>query len=161
MFTPSKPLTSEQWKLVEQFQRELDTEYDMRRQMLLTRLDVTVQSFQWSDRGRSKQDQIETKYSANRKLAESMLHGGESTGVAALLAAREDLTIIEKTSNASIRTQSDIQKHVIGQVPDRGGRADEHAAPPREMPSWTNRTAGRGGGRGVSLGLNQGWMILY
>lgn len=137
--------------MVEQFQRELDTEYDMRRQMLLTRLDVTVQSFQWSDKGRSKQDQIEAEYSINRKLAESMMHGGESTSIAALLAAREDLTIIEKTSNASIRTRSDIQKHVMGLVPDRGGRANEHAAPAKEMPSWSNRTAGGrgGGGRGV------------
>lgn len=144
-------MTDEQWKLVDEFQRELDTEYDMRRQMLLTRMDVTVQSFQWSDKGRAKQDQIEERYTTNRNHAESMLHGGESTSVVALLAAREDLTIIEKTSNATVRTRSDIQKHVMGQVPDRGGRAHEHAAPPREMPSWANRTPGRGGGRGVSF----------
>lgn len=45
-FTPVKPLTEKQWKTVQKFQKELDTEYDLRRKMLITRLDVTVQSFQ-------------------------------------------------------------------------------------------------------------------
>lgn len=75
-----------------------------------------------------------------------------------LLASRDDLTIIEKTSNASVRknTRNDVTKIVIGNVPDRGGRTDEVEPPPREMPSWQqNRVAdasrggrgGRGGGR--------------
>lgn len=46
LFTPSKPLTEKQWNTVKKFQKELDTEYNLRRQMLITRLDVTVQSFQ-------------------------------------------------------------------------------------------------------------------
>lgn len=79
--------------------------------------------------------------------------GGKSTDLAALLAAREDLAIIEKTSSANVRknTHTAIQKHVMGNVPDRGGRAYEHAPPPPEMPSWQQqRTRGGGqvGGRG-------------
>lgn len=147
LFTPSQPLTTQQWDTVQQFQRNIEAEYEMRRQMLLTRLDVTIQSFQWSDKARLKQDQIESEYSSNRKFAESLLHGGASTSIVALLAAREDLAIIEKTSSASMRTRSSIEKHVMGQVPDRGGRANEHVAPAREMPSWTKRVPNQQGGR--------------
>ena len=58
--------------------------------------------------------------------------------VAHLLAAREDLAILEKTSNASVRknTRSDVNKVIIGAVPDRGGRPYEQEPPPPEMPPW-------------------------
>lgn len=39
-------LSDKQWKMLEQMQREMHAEYLMRRQMLIKRLDVTVQSFQ-------------------------------------------------------------------------------------------------------------------
>lgn len=45
LFTPSKTLTDKQWSVIGTFQKELETEYNLRRQMLITRLDVTVQSF--------------------------------------------------------------------------------------------------------------------
>lgn len=97
------------------------------------------------------------------------------------MCAREDLAIIEKTSNASVRknTQTAINKIIIGQVlistsknflktsniyfcqvPDRGGRTSEQAPPPPEMPSWQQRSAapqgGRGGGRGGYGGGDRG-----
>lgn len=46
LFTPTKPLQEKQWKRLEQLRNDLDAEYDIRRQMLITRLDVTIQSFQ-------------------------------------------------------------------------------------------------------------------
>jgi uncharacterized protein YjaG (DUF416 family) len=45
LFNPQRPLSDEQWKKLEQIQHELDVEYDLRRKMLLTRLNCTVQSF--------------------------------------------------------------------------------------------------------------------
>lgn len=58
--------------------------------------------------------------------------------LAHLLAARDDLAIIEKTSNASVRknTKSAINSVIIGAVPDRGGRSWEQEPPPPEMPPW-------------------------
>lgn len=58
--------------------------------------------------------------------------------LADLLAARNDLAIIEKTSNASVRknTRSKINSVIIGAVPDRGGRPYEQEPPPPEMPPW-------------------------
>lgn len=135
LFSPAKPLTRDQWCKLEQIQKELDTEYDLRREMLITRLDVTVQSFQWSDNIKGKEDSIAQRYTNKRKELDYLKHGGKTTDLVELLTAREDIAIIDKTSSANVRenTQTDIQKHVIGRVPDRGGRAREHAPPPPEM----------------------------
>lgn len=46
LFNPDKPLKAKQWERLELLRNELDNEYDLRRQMLITRLDVTIQSFQ-------------------------------------------------------------------------------------------------------------------
>lgn len=152
LFTPTQPLSDDQWATVAQFHRDLDAEYDLRRDMLITRLDVTVQSFQWSDKHpRAKRDAIGDLYAQRRRrleAAESVRGGAMQTGVPALLAARVDLAVIERTVSARTRTVAGVQKHLMGGVPDRGGRTLEMAAPPPEMPSWTKRTEGGGGGGG-------------
>ena len=68
--------------------------------------------------------------------------------IAQLLAAREDLAILEKTSNASVRknTRSQVNSVIIGAVPDRGGRPYEQEPPPPEMPPWQKDRAGGQGG---------------
>ena len=51
--TPSlvtQPLSEEQWAKLDQINADMTKEYSIRREMLLTRCDVTVQSFRWSDR---------------------------------------------------------------------------------------------------------------
>jgi len=45
-------LTEKQWESVILINHALRQEYECRRQMLLQRLDVTVLSFQWSDRAK-------------------------------------------------------------------------------------------------------------
>ncbi|XP_012275572.1 protein FAM98A [Orussus abietinus] len=145
-------LSKDQWDKLEQLQQELQEEYETRRQMLLKRLDVTVQSFSWSDRIRPKEDQLNTLYQKQR----SIMMSKPNVTLSDLLAARCDLTILEKTSNASVRknTRSQINKVIIGDVPDRGGRPCEQEAPPPEMPSWQkDRVQGPStfrGGRGGS-----------
>lgn len=154
LFSPGKNLSNEQWNRLDKLQKDLDTEYDLRRKMLLTRLDVTIQSFKWSTRVKGKEGQMSERYAEKRKLLDSLQTGGRDTDLPALLGARETLAIIEKTSSASVRrnTKSKIQRHIIGRVPDRGGRAYEHNPPPLEMPSWQTQRAtggpGGGGGRG-------------
>lgn len=141
---------------MEKFQNELDSEYDLRREMLITRLDVTIQSFQWSDAAKSKSNTIAECYLCKRQELEEVLRRNKATDIVELLAARNDLLHVEKTSSANVRknTQTDLQKHIIGMVPDRGGRANEHQPPPPEMPAWQkNRNqGGQGGGNkgGVS-----------
>nr|NP_651439.2 uncharacterized protein Dmel_CG5913 [Drosophila melanogaster]AAF56525.1 uncharacterized protein Dmel_CG5913 [Drosophila melanogaster] len=147
-----KPLTDAQWQLLETLHRELEAEYNLRRQMMSTRLEATVQSFQWSESMRQRSNEIMDRFNRKMRELDQFKVGGKQTDLVALLAARSDLAIIEKTSSANVRknTASKIQKHVIGRVPDRGGRANEHAPPPPEMPSWQQQRASGppGGGRG-------------
>lgn len=112
---------------------------------------------------KGKEELIEKIYADKRKL----LKVEPDITIADLLAARDDLAIIEKTSNSNVRkfTKSAINKVIIGQViicfcnclccltvvfkvPDRGGRTSEQAPPPPEMPSWQQRSSAPQGGRG-------------
>ncbi|XP_067011250.1 protein FAM98B [Anabrus simplex] len=139
-------LSDRQWQQLAELQAELQEEYHIRREMLIKRLDVTIQSFQWSERVRQREDEIAALFLQRRKglVLEPDVHLSD------LLAARDDLAIIEKTSSASVRknTQSAINKVIIGRVPDRGGRPSEQQPPPPEMPSWQQSKPGGGGGRG-------------
>ncbi|KAG8223058.1 hypothetical protein J437_LFUL002006, partial [Ladona fulva] len=130
-------LSGKQWHTLEGIQQELHDEYKMRREMLIKRLDVTVQSFQWSDRAKSQEDRIAQIFQNKR----AQFRVQPLVELSHLLAAREDLAVLEKTSNASVRknTQTSINKVIIGQVPDRGGRPSEQQPPPPEMPSWQQR----------------------
>merc|ERR1712098_808736 len=139
-------LTGDQWKLIDQIAEGLNEDYSLRRRMLLTRLDATVQSFTWSDRMKGREGEIGDMYRSRRsRLAEN-----PGVGVADMLAAREDATIVEKVCSSQARqnTKTSLNKVIIGAVPDRGGRTETMQAPPPEMPSWTQRQPdqGRGGG---------------
>ncbi|XP_076306062.1 protein FAM98A isoform X1 [Tachypleus tridentatus] len=137
-------LTDKQWLSLEELQKQMYEEYMMRREVLLKRLDVTIQSFKWADRLKSKEDLISRTYQPRRQLMKIE----PAVDLSDLLAAREDLAIIEKTSSASVRknTQTAINKVLIGAVPDRGGRPEEQQPPPPEMPSWQKRSdSGHGG----------------
>ncbi|XP_030761221.1 protein FAM98A [Sitophilus oryzae] len=148
-------LSDKQWEILKGVQNDLDNEYKIRREMLLTRLDVTVQSFQWSERTKGKDELFEKIYHDKR----ISLKIDPDVNISDLISARTDLAIIEKTSSAAVRknTRTDVNKVIIGQVPDRGGRSWEQAPPPPEMPSWQQqRTTGggnqRGGGQSFSGG---------
>lgn len=151
-------LSANQWNELSKLQEEMHKEYTIRRDMLLKRLDVTVQSFLWSDRIKSQENEVNTRYEERRKI----LKNEPKVTMADLLAARDDLAIIEKTSNASVRknTRSKINSVIIGAVPDRGGRPYEQEPPPPEMPPWQKDRVqgpqsfqgGRGGGGGGGRG---------
>ncbi|XP_038217222.1 protein FAM98A [Zerene cesonia] len=151
----NKALTEKDWKQLENTFTEMFEEYRLRRETLLTRLECTIQSFEWSDRLKSKKDLIQSTYRPKREH----LRIKPDVKLSDFLAARSSLLQIEKTSSASVRknTQSEVNKVLIGRVPDRGGRPNEQQPPPPEMPSWQQRSApqgggGRGGGRGGERG---------
>uniref|UniRef100_A0A8C7Y268 Family with sequence similarity 98 member B n=1 Tax=Oryzias sinensis TaxID=183150 RepID=A0A8C7Y268_9TELE len=156
-----KSLSSEQWEKLQNINEVLSSEYESRRRMLIKRLDVTVQSFGWSDRAKVKVDSMASAYQPRRHT----LRPKSTVDVADLLAAREDLCNVVKTSSGSSRkkTACAVNKVLMGRVPDRGGRPSEISPPPPEMPPWQKRQdGGRGGGwgqggRGRGGGWGGGW----
>ncbi|KAG6438733.1 hypothetical protein O3G_MSEX000176, partial [Manduca sexta] len=111
---------------------------------------ISIISFQWSERLKARKDAIQSTYRPKRE----QLKVKPDVKLSDFLAARTSLLQVEKTSSATVRknTQSDVNKVIIGQVPDRGGRPNEQQPPPPEMPSWQQRgpssQGGGGGGRG-------------
>uniref|UniRef100_A0A131XAH4 Fam98a n=1 Tax=Hyalomma excavatum TaxID=257692 RepID=A0A131XAH4_9ACAR len=159
----SKPLfagglTEKQWFALAKLQEQMQSEYRVRRETLIKRLDVTIQSFLWAEHLKGMEDKIMQAYQPRRKLLDTE----PNVSMGHVLAAREDLTMLEKTSGAGVRknTKSAVNRVLIGMVPDRGGRPEEQQPPPPEMPSWQKRSdapqGGRGGGTSFSSGRIQG-----
>ncbi|XP_034715101.1 protein FAM98B [Etheostoma cragini] len=148
-----KTLCSEQWEKLHSINTALSSEYECRRRMLIKRLDVTVQSFGWSDRAKVRVDSMARAYQPLRHS----LRPQSTVDMAKLLAAREDICNVVKTSSGSSRenTACAVNKILMGRVPDRGGRPSEIEAPPPEMPPWQKRQDG-GGGRGGGWGGHGG-----
>ncbi|XP_072247678.1 protein FAM98A [Leuresthes tenuis] len=146
---------------IEAINQALVNEYEVRRKMLLKRLDVTVQSFGWSDRAKTHAENLGKVYQPLR----SALSTKSKISVAHLLAARQDFSKILRTSSGKIRekTACAINKVLMGRVPDRGGRPCEIEPPPPEMPSWQKRQdAPQGGGHyGGGQGGNRGGYDHY
>ncbi|KAK9959753.1 hypothetical protein ABG768_009855 [Culter alburnus] len=141
-----KPLGPVHWEKIEAINQALVNEYEVRRKMLLKRLDVTVQSFGWSERAKTRADKLSKVYQPLRVALATKTR----VSVAHLFAAREDLSKILRTSSGHIREKSAcaINKVLMGRVPDRGGRPNEIEPPPPEMPTWQKRQDGPQGGGG-------------
>uniref|UniRef100_UPI00398E9F75 protein FAM98A-like isoform X2 n=1 Tax=Pristiophorus japonicus TaxID=55135 RepID=UPI00398E9F75 len=139
-----------QWEHLEVIHRAMGVEYECRRQMLISRLDVTVQSFHWSERAQQRGAEMQQLYEPLRRA----LSATTSITLGHLLSAREDLSVITKTTCRSNRekTACAVNKILMGPVPDRGGRPSELEAP---MPAWESRRSGGGGGGGG--GRRQKW----
>ncbi|XP_054855008.1 protein FAM98C isoform X2 [Eublepharis macularius] len=136
------PLASEEWKTVEKIHGALRAEYQCRKCMMITRFDVTLESFHWSERAK---DRSKAMAKAFKPLRQSLQEDSQVT-LAHLLAARDDLSRIIKTSSGTSRdkTSCAINKVLMtGGVPDRGGRPNEIEPP---MPMWEKRREGGGGG---------------
>uniref|UniRef100_A0AAR2IL12 Family with sequence similarity 98 member B n=1 Tax=Pygocentrus nattereri TaxID=42514 RepID=A0AAR2IL12_PYGNA len=207
-------LSSEQWSQLDKINCVLSADYECRRRMLIKRLDVTVQSFSWSDRAKAGSATYIHDYSASSLYAVNLIcsfsmflfskvslnhfamnanvffffsssfffflnqakidtmakayqpkrHSltlKSSVSLAHLLATREDICNMVKTSSGASRekTVCAVNKVLMGRVPDRGGRPSEIEAPPPEMPPWQKRQDGggyRGGGGGYGGGGYRG-----
>ncbi|KAM6428126.1 protein FAM98C isoform 2-T2 [Liasis olivaceus] len=137
------PLTSEQWKALEDIHEVLRAEYQCRKHMMLTRFDVTVASFHWSERAKDRSTAMSEAFQPLRQS----LPEDSQISLAHLLAARDDVSRIVKTSSGSLRSKTSCAVNKVlmtGSVPDRGGRPNEIEPP---MPTWEKRREGGGGGQ--------------
>ncbi|CAG9137101.1 unnamed protein product [Plutella xylostella] len=140
----NKALTEKQWRELETAFAEMSKEYKLRRETLITRLECTIRSFEWSDRLKCKKDAI---LSVSRP-AISSLSPRPGVTLSQLLAARSSMLEEKRKKDA----ESHVRGIVIGPVPDRGGRPSEAQPPPPEMPSWQQRTPGQEEDGAVSSG---------
>ncbi|XP_069854885.1 protein FAM98C-like isoform X1 [Dipodomys merriami] len=136
----SHPLDSPQWEALESLSQSLTEQYGCRRCLLLKRLDLTIAAFHWSDRAETQGEAMKAVLIPLREL----LTPESDVSVAHVLAARADLSrLIPATSVAARRgTSCAINKVLMGNVPDRGGRPNELEAP---MPIWQKRREDGGG----------------
>ncbi|KAL7383119.1 hypothetical protein ABVT39_005047 [Epinephelus coioides] len=95
---------------IEAINQALVNEYEVRRKMLLKRLDVTVQSFGWSDRAKTHSEKLAKVYQPLR----SALGIQSKISVAHLLAARQDFSKILRTSSGKIREKTACAINKVG-----------------------------------------------
>lgn len=163
LMNPSN-FSEEQINILKDINSELSHDYAIRRDVLFKRMEVTLQSFIWSDKGKEKENEILGL--AKRKLLSSAALGSHVRFDDLFLATR-DVYHVERVTAKNI--QCAIKKVIIPSMPDRGGRPKE-VRPGQLMPSfrardsrsqdWTKkgRRGGRGGwrGRGNSRGRGGG-----
>ncbi|XP_040060264.2 protein FAM98C isoform X2 [Gasterosteus aculeatus] len=135
----SASLSSQQWAQVKKINKVLLEDYDCRRQMMIKRFQVTLESFAWGEKQKERSVALATVPPLSSLSCSSLV------SLSLLIAAREDKFLVEPTKAA---TSTPVYKTLMGGVPDRGGRPGEIEPP---MPMWTDRKAkgnraGRGGG---------------
>ena len=59
-------LSAEEWQQVEDYAKKLNNEFDKRTELMLKRLDVTVESFFWSDRVKKLEKEVMAVYKKGR-----------------------------------------------------------------------------------------------
>ncbi|XP_037630249.1 protein FAM98B [Sebastes umbrosus] len=134
-------LSSEQWVQVKKINQVLSEDYKCRRQMMIKRFQVTLQSFAWGENQKERSEALASVPPL------SSLASSSRVSPSLLIAAREDQSFIEPIKAGK---STPVYKTLMGSVPDRGGRPGEIEPP---MPAWEGRKAkgnrsGRGGGGG-------------
>ena len=142
----------------------LRDDYAVRRSMLMTRLDVTVQLFLWSHKAEGKEGEITSSISARRKAlttSPAVIRPNDAFEAGSYLANWYHQRVTDASSRG-LRSSA-VKSVRIGAVPDRGGRVDEMKLSARDlMPEWqirrsdTNSTGGSSGGRGGGGGQRYG-----
>ncbi|KAK6749070.1 hypothetical protein RB195_001589 [Necator americanus] len=134
-----------QWKMVDKVVDEIAQNCRSRSLLLLKRIDVTVNSFLWCDRIKSREAEIRELF-AKRRAAMSHVTPPD---VACLLAASHDLLRVEQASSARLRknTRSKVHPLALAARPtDRGGRTNEMIGDIAREQASAQRGRGRGGG---------------
>ena len=126
-------------RVLEDINGALREDYSMRRSMLLQRLDVTVQSFLWSDKVQGREDEVLAAVAHKRRglvAAPSAIVPEDAFAAGGELTALHSRRITDAGS-AGLRS-SIVKGVIIGDVPDRGGRVGEMNLR-SDMPVWVQR----------------------
>lgn len=134
----STGLSREQWMQVEKIGKVLSEDYLCRRQMMIKRFQVTLESFAWGEKQKERSEVLASVPPL------SSLSGSSKVSLSLLIAVRKDQSLNEPIKAGK---STPVYKTLMGSVPDRGGRPGEIEPP---MPAWGERRAKghRGGGGG-------------
>ena len=137
----SVSLNSEHKSLIDKVTEAYQADFLLRRQMLIKRLDVTIQSFLWGEQAQGKEGEIVAAIQAQRKhlSAEPTRYNYTDALEAPLSLLHEHSKKVTDQSGKSL-----VKTVIIGTVPDRGGRANEMRPKARDM-GFSNRGGGGGG----------------
>eukprot|EP00900_Chrysochromulina_parva_P020605 jgi/Chrpa1/3178/Chrysochromulina_OHIO_Genome00015548-RA len=109
-------LSAEERAVLAQVADGLQRDYATRREMLLKRLDVLIQTFGWSERAKARTDEMAAAVAkARAALPPPLVISVES-------ALRADRSLLELQRAPSLSCADFVKKVRIGNVPDRGGR---------------------------------------
>ena len=109
-------LSAEERAVLAQVADGLQRDYATRREMLLKRLDVLIQTFGWSERAKARADEMAAAVArARAALPPPLVISFES-------ALRADRSLLELQRAPSLSCADSVKKVRIGNVPDRGGR---------------------------------------
>ncbi|XP_045236562.2 protein FAM98C isoform X3 [Macaca fascicularis] len=130
----SYSLDAPRWEALESLSQSLRDQYRCRRYLLLKRLDLTTSAFHWSDRAEAQGEAMRAVLIPIREV----LTPESDISIAHVLAARADLSRLIPATSMAVRrgTCCAINKVLMGNVPDRGGRPNELEPP---MPTWRSR----------------------
>lgn len=162
-FTASQPLlqaeaaTPELMSQLGDFNTICRSDYAMRREMLLARLDLTIQSFLWSRKAEGREGEILSSIAHRRKaltIQPASIRPEDAFSAGPELAALHARRVTDSSSRA-LRSAS-VKSVRIGAVPDRGGRVGEMAPSARDlMPAWQARKEGAGGRGSAGAGAGR------
>lgn len=137
LFVPKTNLSEAQWAQLDQCHTDLQEEYNLRRQMMMTRLDVTMLGFQW--KGDTKLD-VAQIWRQKRRNLDALTTNLNRRDISDLLVAERSLLTMEKVASTRIKGS---KKNVFQgnlTLPNRGGVVSINAKP--HMPVWSSREEG-------------------
>lgn len=146
-------LNSNQIALLQKIEDSLRKDFNVRRSMLLKRLDVTIQSFLWGEKAQGKENEIAAAINAQRKyLTEEPSKYTLNDVFNAPVSLMHEHT--KKVTETSGKKKSLVKTIIIGAVPDRGGRANEMRPKDSDIHGGFKKYGGggRGGGGGGGRG---------
>lgn len=156
------------WSELSKYNDMLQQEYSRRREILLSRLNCTVESFKWKSGASTKNNDNQNSESKLNQLIHQKYEQAQELGLrlrpnvnmANLIAARADSfdsmanTIVSSKRDPNLKrafdsndksnnNMEDLKRVIIPNVPDRGGRTNEIRPPQKETLYSQQRGRGR------------------
>ncbi|XP_065089850.1 protein FAM98B-like, partial [Ochlerotatus camptorhynchus] len=138
LFRPETDLTDDQWARLDRCHADLQEEYNLRRVMMTTRLDLTMASFQWKANTSLEVARVCRQRKRNiSALADSL----SKRDISDLLVTTRDLLRLEKVTSTRFKgsRKNVFQGNLV--IPNRGGVVSVQAKP--WMPVWSSREEGQ------------------